>query len=374
MTPSLYIHIPFCKRKCLYCDFYSVVYDGARAAEYVDTICARIKELPERFETIYIGGGTPTALPATLLERLLKSLSRNISSSTEFTVEANPESFDREKARILRDCGVNRLSIGIQSLDDKKLKKLGRIHDARASADAVHIAAKEGFHNISGDLIFGVWGEEASGLEKEIGEYTRLPLTHISAYSLTYEKGTPLFEALRHKSIEPLEDTVVAGMYETVIEKLSLRGFKQYEISNFAKEGFRCRHNLNYWDNGGYIGIGAAAVSYESGVRSKNVSDIVEYVDLYNACKSVIESSETLSPARRAKETAAVKIRTKDGIDFVWFQEKTGFDFMKLEGKSIPGLIEQGLIKYKKDGAIPTGICLKRKGFLFCDTVSSALL
>ena len=321
MMRSLYIHIPFCKRKCLYCDFYSTVYDSALAGRYVDTILARIKELPGCFETIYIGGGTPTALPAVLLERLLKSLSKNFSDNVEFTVEANPESFDREKAVLLRDCGVNRLSIGLQSLDDRKLKKLGRIHDARKAADAVQLAAREGFSNISGDLIFGVWGEEASGLEKEIGEFTRLPLTHISAYSLTYEKGTPLFGALKNKSIEPLEDTLVADMYEMVIDKLSLRGFKQYEISNFAKEGFRCRHNLNYWDNGGYVGLGAAAVSYESGVRSKNVSDVVEYIDLYSAGKSLIESSETLIPARRAKETAAVKIRTKDGIDFAWFKE-----------------------------------------------------
>jgi oxygen-independent coproporphyrinogen-3 oxidase len=398
MIPSLYIHIPFCTRKCLYCDFYSVVIENGdcppgrgltkvgtvpifegraegpkqfppTVQDYINTLIRQIEPLQQRFNTIYIGGGTPTALPKAQLERLLKSLGKNIAKGTEFTVEANPESLDDEKIKLLLDCGVNRLSIGLQSFDDRKLKKLGRIHNAARAIDAISRSAKAGFADISADLIYGVWGEEAGSWERELEEAAKLPITHISCYSLTYEKGTPLFNALKNKSIVPLEDETVAEMYERAIDKLALRGFKQYEVSNFAKTGRRCRHNLSYWENNPYIGLGASAVSYIDGARMKNVSDVAEYIARVDEGKPLDESSEKLTPVKRARETAAVKIRTKDGIDFAWFREKTGYDFLELESKAVVDLLEQGLVK-----TTSTGIALKRKGFLHCDTVSSTLL
>lgn len=386
--PSLYIHIPFCKRKCLYCDFYSIVSSEARVRDYVGILVSQIEPLKQRFDTIYIGGGTPTALPKPDLERLLKNLSKNMDSRTEFTVEANPESLDDEKIKLLLGCGVNRLSIGLQSLDDRKLKKLGRIHDAAKAVDAICRAAKRSFADVSADLIFGVWGEDLRSWKHELEDAAKLPVTHISCYSLTYEKGTPLFNALKNKSITPLEDEIVAAMYEAAIDTLALRGFKQYEVSNFAKEGRRCRHNMSYWENNPYIGLGASAVSYIDGTRAKNIADVAEYIKRAEASRPLAGSSEKLSPVRRAKETAAVKIRTKEGIDFAWFKEKTGYDFLSLEGKSVADLIAKDLIKYTRvnlrgqparstcavDAGAPTGIALKRKGFLFCDTVSSALL
>lgn len=375
MVRSLYIHIPFCERKCLYCDFYSVIYCDRIAGDYVDTILGQIAPLQGPFESIYVGGGTPTVLDNSILERLLKGLRKNLSDKTEFTVEANPDSLVDAKLGLLRDSGVNRLSIGLQSLDDRKLKRLGRLHDAAKGLAAVSLAAKRAFANISVDLIFGVWGEDMAGWAREIEEATRLPVEHVSCYSLTYEKSTPLYEAVKNKSVVGLDDTVVAGMYEAAIETLALRGFKQYEISNFARDGFRCRHNLNYWDNNSYIGLGAAAVSYLDAVRAKNVSDVGEFIRRASSGSSLTESSEKLTPVRRARETAAVKIRTKDGIDFAPFKDKTGFDFMELEAGAVAKLVDQGLVKYKRDGgAEPSGICLKRKGFLFCDMVSSALL
>jgi len=391
--PSLYIHIPFCKRNCHYCDFYSVVTDGCHceppkaakqsfplAQDYVSALISQIEPLQQRFNTVYIGGGTPTALPKAQLGELLKSLSKNITKDTEFTVEANPESLDDKKTKLLLDCGVNRLSIGLQSLDDRKLKKLGRIHNAAKAVEAIRRAAKLGFADLSADLIFGVWGEDLHSWERELEEAAKLPITHISCYSLTYENGTPLFNALKNKSVAPLDDDTVAAMYETAIDRLGLRGFKQYEISSFAKNGRRSIHNMSYWDNNPYIGLGASAVSYIDGTRSKNIADVAEYITRVNEGRSLAESSEKLSPVKRARETAAVKIRTKDGIDFAWFKAKTGYDFFELESKAIAGLISNGFIKYKKDSATgapvgaPTGIALKRKGFLFCDTVSSALL
>lgn len=372
--PSLYIHIPFCKRKCFYCNFYSDVYGEASASSYIDVLISQINALKTAPSTIYIGGGTPTSLDRKLLTRLLKSLERLNQNTPEFTIEANPESLDEDKIKLVLDGGVNRISIGVQSLRDEKLKSLGRIHAAKKAIDSVHLAAKKGFKNISIDLMFGIWGEDIASWKKELEEAVRLPITHVSCYELTYEKGTPLFSALKNKSITPLEDDVVAAMYELAIDELGLRGIKQYEVSNFAKEGCECRHNMNYWENNEYIGLGPSAVSYVEGVRSKNTSDVKEYVKRFSEGKPLIESSEHLTPIKRARETAAVKIRTKKGIDFKHFKDKTGFDFQELEKNAIKDLLSKDLIKYKKENNIPSGIVLKRKGFLFCDTVSSSLL
>lgn len=376
METSLYIHIPFCARKCLYCDFYSEIYDQEFSSAYIDVIMDQIGKIPHRFSTIYIGGGTPSVLSPELLERLLKTLNpKLVESGLEFTVEANPESLDDRRIKILLNSGVTRLSIGVQSLDDRKLKKLGRLHNAEKARGAVHLAAKRGFSNIGIDLIFGAWGETVEDWKSEIDEAVKLPVSHISCYSLTYEKGTPLFKAVLNKSILPIEDDRSSAMYEMTMELLPVRGFKQYEISNFAKsEESRCRHNMSYWENNPYIGLGASAVSYTDGVRAKNVSNIREYIKRYRRGTSLVESSEKLSPVRSARETAAIKIRTRDGIDFKWFREKTGYDLKELERKALSDLMDKDLIKYKREGGSLTGITLKHRGILFCDTVSATLL
>ena len=309
-----------------------------------------------------------------LLVKLFKAIKALSTGVLEFTIEANPESLDEDKVKLFLDSGVNRISIGVQSLNEKKLKKLGRIHDVKTAVRAVDLAAKKGFKNIGIDLIFGVWDEGPEAWKRELEEVARLPITHVSCYSLTYEKGTPLFLSVKNKSVLPLEDDIVAAMYETAIELLSLRGFKQYEISNFSKAGYECRHNLHYWENNPYVGLGASAVSYIDGVRSKNVSDVDEYIRRVYGSGDLVESSERLSPPKAARETAALKIRTKSGIDFSWFKDKTGFDFCELEKSALPELVEKGLIKYKREKEDVTGVCLKRKGFLFSDTVSSSLL
>ena len=374
MVPSLYIHIPFCKRKCIYCNFYSCIYDVSLASSFIDIITSQLKELKRPVYSVYIGGGTPSALDLKLLKKLLSNLKDLSIESGEFTVEANPESLDGDKIKMLLDHGISRLSIGIQSLDERKLKKLGRIHSSVKAKEAVHSAYKRGFKDISVDLIFGVWDETLKDWKRELDEALDLPVTHVSCYELTYEKGTPLFSAAANKSVLPIDDEVASAMYEAAIDVLALRGFKQYEVSNFAKAGCESKHNLNYWENNPYIGLGPSAVSYIDGRRAKNVSEVKEYINRANSSKSLVESSEKLSPVQSAKETAAVKIRTKDGIDFEWFKRKTEFDFLELEGKALPGLLEEGFIKYRRDRDLKTGICLKRKGFLFCDTVSSALL
>lgn len=371
---SLYIHIPFCRKKCLYCDFCSIAYEENLASDYLDVLCAQIRQLDSQFSTIYIGGGTPTVLGRELLAQLLEGLKRFVSPEIEFTVEANPESLSKEILKLFFESAVNRLSLGVQSFNDNKLKKLGRIHNAAAGLSAVSLAQDAGFENISIDLIFGVWDEGLADWKEELKKALSLPITHLSCYGLTYEKDTALFKMKERGTVVPLDDEAAAQMYEYALDFLEKEGFRQYEVSNFAKEGFFCRHNSNYWENNPYLGLGASAVSYIEGVRKENISDVKEYIARARANKDLTVFQEKLSPIERAKETAAVKIRTKEGIHFDWFQQKTGFDFWGLERGALARLAEAGLIRYNRCHYQPSGVSLTQRGFLFADIVSGEFL
>ncbi len=366
---SLYIHIPFCRKKCLYCDFCSVDYDSILGGEYVDVLCRQIADLQGKFSSIYIGGGTPSVLGALVLSKLLKALNGLVESETEFSVEANPESLNEDILEVMRDNRLNRLSIGVQSLNNRKLKNLGRIHDAHTAYQAVSRAKKKGFDNISIDLIFGLWDEDLEVWKQDLKEAVSLPVKHISTYCLTYEKGTPLFMAKEKGEIKPLDNESSGRMYEYAMDYLEGNGFKQYEVSNFSQDGFSCRHNLNYWDNNEYLGLGPSAVSYVDGIRKENIREVKEYILRVKSGKDCVLSSEKLAPLARAKETAALKIRTAGGIDFSWFKRNTGFAFSELEADALPKLTEAGLISYNKGG-----ICLTKKGFLFADSVSAEFI
>lgn len=371
---SLYIHIPFCRKKCLYCDFYSIAYEENLASDYVDILCEQIKQLGNQFSTIYIGGGTPTLLGRELLAKLLMGLERFFSPEIEFTVEANPESLSRETLKLFLDSGVNRLSLGVQSFNDDKLKNLCRIHNATVAQAAVNLAREAGFENISIDLIFGIWDETLRDWKQELKKAVSLPIQHISCYALTYEQNTPLFAKAKKGAIIPLEDDAAAEMYEYTTGCLEKEGFKQYEVSNFAQEGYFCRHNQNYWENNAYLGLGASSVSYIDGIRKENVSDVREYIRRYESGEDLDMFQEKLSAIERAKETAALKIRTKEGIDFRWFKQKTGFDFPKLENSALARLTETDFISYNRCRSQLPRIYLTQKGFLFADIVSSEFL
>ncbi len=374
MNKSLYIHIPFCRKKCPYCDFYSIIYDEALAATFIKVLSLQIEKLPDDFNTIYIGGGTPTVLSRPLFLQLFKSLDAKIKKASEVTIESNPESLNKEKIKLFLDNGINRLSIGLQSSEDEKLKKLGRIHTVNKGIETVFLAKKFGFTNISVDMIFGVWGQTLGKWEDEIKEIAKLPINHISAYALTYEKGTPLFKNVKNRYILPLNESVVAKMYKFVMGYLPRQGFMQYEVSNFAKKGFACKHNLIYWDNGYYIGFGPSAVSFASRVRTKNVSGVIKYIEKVTKEQDFFEFKEKLSRKKLALETSALKIRTKGGIDFSWFKSQTGYDFLELQKEALGNLVDSNLLKYKKKKGKESGVYLSRRGFLFADTVSSNLL
>jgi oxygen-independent coproporphyrinogen-3 oxidase len=374
-TPqSLYIHIPFCRKKCPYCDFYSVEYDSRTASSYIDALKKQLDRLGCTFLTIYIGGGTPSILDAPLWEKLFSGLRKKVLPTTEFSIEVNPESLDREKLKLFRDHSVNRLSIGVQSFSDKKLELLGRVHTASQGRKAILLAKEAGFINIGIDCIYGVWHETLDEWRLELKEIVRMPVTHVSLYSLTYENSTPLYIQVQSKKIIPLDEEAVAEMFRCNMEYLQKNQFCHYEVSNYAREGYECRHNINYWNNNSSLGLGAGAVSYINGRRCKNISDLSKYIKGVFENSSVSEACENLSDLERARETAALKIRTKKGIDFAWFKNQTGFDFLPLQEEVLGELLEKDLIVYKYDNGLISGIQLTPSGFLFCDAVSSSLV
>jgi oxygen-independent coproporphyrinogen-3 oxidase len=258
------------------------------------------------------------------------------------------------------ELGVNRISIGAQSFNDKKLKKLGRLHDSQRAKNCVKIARKKGFRNISLDLIFGVRAETLGDWKKDLEDAARLGVQHISCYALDCKE-------LESGKIAP-------ALYEYAMDYLPTKGYIQYEISNFSKKGFACKHNLNYWDNGPYTGLGPSAVSYAKGKREENISDIASYIERSGSGASTAAYSEKLDRMHSARETAAIKIRTMEGIDLEWFKKKTGLGFLKLEKKALPRLIEDGLVYHAGRRAARKAVRLTPKGVLFCDIVSSAFL
>ncbi|MFA4992190.1 MAG: radical SAM family heme chaperone HemW [Candidatus Omnitrophota bacterium] len=358
--PGLYIHIPFCGKKCPYCNFYSVPHSAGAAASYAGMLAEQVKALEPEFSTVYVGGGTPSVLDVNSLGRILGASKKAMNGEGEFTVEVNPESVDRDKLRLFLDNGVNRVSVGAQSFNDKKLRTLGRIHGARDAERAILASRKAGFKNISVDLIFGAGEETMTEWRLDLEKAAGFDARHISCYSLTLEKGV---------NMKTAGDDAMKDMYEFSVDYLNGRGFCRYEVSNFAEKGFECRHNMSYWEGEPYAGLGPSAVSYIGGTRSENVSDVLEYARRYKEGADLKISMERLSPLESAKELASVKIRTTDGIGYDWFRAKTGFDFLEIESHPLAELLGQGLVDR---GA--SRVCLTRKGFLFCDSVSEAFL
>ncbi|MBN3040634.1 MAG: radical SAM family heme chaperone HemW [Candidatus Omnitrophica bacterium] len=372
MPNSLYIHIPFCRSKCSYCDFYSIAFDEKLAAYYLDTIINQIANLDERLDTVFIGGGTPTVIGKKLMEKLLLSLKDKLSGDYEFTVEANPESFDKDMARLLKMHKVNRISLGLQSLCSVKLKKLGRVHSVAQGLRSLDLAINSGFNNVNADFIFGIWGEDLVSWKKELEEIAKLALTHISCYSLSYEKGTRLFKSAQKQKIMPSDESDVSKMLRYAIDYLPSKGFEHYEVSNYAKDGFCCRHNLNYWDNNSYRAFGASATYYIGGIRGKYTSSISDYIQNYAQAGIIPAKEEKLSKKKFASETAALKIRTKRGIDLRWYKDKTGYELWEFYKEAFRELGKKRLIKIKKDKYRRANVSLTKRGFLFADEVSSS--
>jgi oxygen-independent coproporphyrinogen-3 oxidase len=353
-TPtSLYIHVPFCIRRCSYCDFATAPYDEASADAYLTRLARELNRVPKhaRMRTIYLGGGTPTALSDRQLGSLLTSvrdrldLSASDTALLEWTCEANPESLTPSNVKLLCEAGVNRVSLGAQSFDDAVLATLGREHAPRHVFRAIELLRAAGFRRLSLDLMFAAPGETLAQLEKDLETVIELGLTHVSAYCLTYEPGSPLTRLRANGRIDPATEEMELAHYRRSREFLSGNGLPQYEISNFASTGYESFHNQVYWRGEEYFGVGLGAGGYEAGVRRSNTRDLHQYLGAWDAPDSPPHESETLEPRARAREIVVLGLRMLRGIDARALVARTGFALEALypEGQ-IARLVDLGLL------------------------------
>lgn len=369
MVQYLYIHIPFCISKCIYCDFLSIPYDEDIAVEYI-TAVAKESELRSsiagELKTVYIGGGTPTILPAGELVRLFRHLRQvfDISLDAEITFEANPGTIDREKVIALKEVGVNRFSLGIQSFIDRELRLLGRIHGASDGIRAIELIRGCGIKNLSIDLIYGIPWQKMKDWQYNISRAIELSPEHISIYELTPERGTPLYEYIREEKLRKPEEDAIVEMYYHAIDMLTSAGYRHYEISNLARDGFECRHNLNYWNRGQYIGIGAGAHSFIGDRRMKNTGDIKRYIELSKTGNLAIDESIELSCEEAIKEFIFLGLRKTEGLNIREFSYALGIDLIKVSEE----LIDEGLLI--ADGNY---LRLTRKGIVISNSIITEL-
>jgi putative oxygen-independent coproporphyrinogen III oxidase len=319
---GLYIHIPFCVRKCSYCDFYSIPAQTGFTESYIDAMLVECKAYGGMsFRTLFLGGGTPSILGADNLTRLVDGLRStfDFSQLKEATIEANPESATEETLQSALEVGFNRISIGVQSLSDGELKAVGRIHSARQAVNAIELAKKVGFRNISADLIDGLPGQSWDSLHGSVDRLTSLGINHLSLYCLSIEHGTPL--AQNPPGNLPSDD-MQADLFEQARAYLNDKGFVHYEISNFALSGHECLHNLNYWRGGEYLGLGPSAASHLGGKRFKNRADLDAYLENPTV---VVEEVEELDTPEKAAEEAMLRLRLlQEGLDVVDFTKRYG--------------------------------------------------
>jgi len=311
---SLYIHIPFCSRKCLFCSFVIAVGQEHRREEYVRTLILEMKKYKNiPIGTIYLGGGTPSMLDKKDFEILMSAIKNNFSfnSDIEITIEANPESINREKIKFLKSQGFNRISLGVQSMNDRYLKFLGRTHDAQMARDAYHMLREEGFDNINLDLMYAFPGQTKEELQEDVKSIASLKSEHLSLYTLTIEPNSRFYAT----QMKLDEDEKLAEQYLLIGRLLHEDGFLQYEVSNFAKPGFESRHNKNYWQGGAYVGLGVGAHGFTGKRRYWNSSRLGEYLERVSSGKEVIEGFEDLTDDQLMMERVLFGLRMNEGID-----------------------------------------------------------
>jgi oxygen-independent coproporphyrinogen-3 oxidase len=313
---GIYIHIPFCKKRCIYCDFFSSTFRESKDL-YIKTIC---KELEirrnylqnEKIKTIYFGGGTPSQLRVRDIEKIFQYLSLfTLHSSPEITFEANPDDLTPAYIDSIRNLPFNRISLGVQSFNNEELIFLNRRHDAETAVKAIKYLQEKGFENISIDLMYGLPGQTESNWLKTLNLAKTLYVQHISAYHLTYEESTPLYDSIQKGLIRPLDEELSVRFFEILMDKMAEIGFEHYEISNFAQAGYRSKHNVSYWNGTHYLGVGASAHSYNGLSRQWNVASIPKYIESQSP-----ESFEIIDEKTAYNDFILTRLRTKEGIDF----------------------------------------------------------
>ena len=372
---GIYVHVPFCRSKCQYCDFYSLTIKDDRLLDaYTSAMCKHIKEAGAlapayRVDSIYFGGGTPTFFGADGMADLLNAIRHgfDVASDAEITFEANPDSVSDRLLRRLRAEGFNRVSLGVQTDDDETLRKLGRPHNYEQAVTAVRRIRKAGFRNLSLDLMYGLPGQTLDSWEETLENVLKLNPEHMSCYGLKVEPGTPLYE---YKDLCNLpDDDAQADMYLSAVEILRNKGYRQYEISNFAKKGIVSRHNLKYWNGGEYLGFGPDASSDFAGKRFKMVRDLTAYIDGIRRGGQVAEDIQEIPPRERAGEYLMMRLRTTVGIQKEEYEKQFLLPFGPLK-ENLERCIQENLAVRTNEGRY----YLTPRGFLVSNAIISDLL
>ncbi len=358
---SLYIHIPFCAHICSYCDFSKVLYDEKWAFQYIKELEKEIDSyhIDHKLETIYIGGGTPTCLKDELLDEILAYVSPLLKEDGEFTIEGNPENINEKKLSILKKRGVNRLSIGLESSKKEFLDLMGRKHTYEDTKNAVNLAKKVGINNISVDIIYALPKQTLEDLSADIDALLALDVPHLSSYSLTISKGTLFY----NKGYKETDDELSATMYELILNRLREAGYTRYEVSNFAKDEQYSRHNLVYWHDKEYYGVGLGASGYLKNIRYTNTRSLKEYLN-----GNYIAEKEELSIESQLEDYFLTNLRLSSGFKKGDFQNRFGFSFSSKYKNQLDKLKNEGLLVEDESSIFPTD-----KGILLLDRILLAL-
>jgi putative oxygen-independent coproporphyrinogen III oxidase len=378
-TASLYVHVPFCAQKCAYCAFYSEASSGELINRYVAALVREMEIVADNLkpQTIFFGGGTPSLLNLRQWEQILRAMEKlNLLGAEEFSVECNPATVSTDKAKLLRGFGVNRISMGVQSLDEKLLERLGRIHSRDQVFKSFDILRRAGFENLNLDLMFAIPGQTMEIWRETLREAIAMQSEHLSSYEVIYEDDTPLFAQLQAGEFS-VDENLACEMYDELIVSATRAGFHQYEIANFAKGGLNseeipacaCEHNVNYWRGGNFYGLGPSATGCVRGVRTKNWANTQLYCEQLENGKRAIESSEELSPVKRAGETAAFGLRMNSGWLFEDFKRTTNFDLRVGWNSEMNELTQRGWGKMSAES-----FQLTPQGLRFADSAAELFL
>lgn len=368
---SAYVHIPFCTQICYYCDFSKVFIKNQPVDAYLQALIREFRSYDiTELRTLYIGGGTPTSISAVQLDYLLTELIRDLNLNTleEFTIEANPGDLTVDKIEVLQKSAVNRVSLGVQTFNDKHLKRIGRSHNEAQIYSTIDALKTAGFQNISIDLIYALPGQTMDDVRSNVAKALSLNIPHLSLYSLILEHHTVFMNKMRRGKLHLPTEDLEAEMFEYIISEMERNGFEHYEISNFTKPGFESRHNLMYWDNVEYYGVGAGASGYLDGIRYRNRGPIQHYL------KGVSEgnvrlSEEVLSKNEMMEEELFLGLRKKEGVSIGKFEQKFGTSFEKRYGQIVQELQSDGLLK-ENNGFIQ----MTKKGLFLGDTVAEKFI
>ena len=368
---SAYVHIPFCTQICYYCDFSKVFIKNQPVDSYLEHLIEEYDSYDiKNLRTLYIGGGTPTALSAPQLAFLLEKLTDKLDLSylEELTIEANPGDLDEEKIAVLKDSPVNRVSLGVQTFNDRMLKQIGRSHLEKDIYENIANLKKAGFDNISIDLIYALPKQTMEDVKINVAKAIALDIPHMSLYSLILENHTVFMNRMRRGKLPLPKEDLEAEMFEYIIAELEKAGFEHYEISNFSKPGFESRHNLMYWDNAEYYGIGAGASGYVDGIRYKNHGPIRHYLQTVEAGNARVQE-EVLTLNEKMEEEMFLGLRKKSGVSKKRFEEKFGLSFEDQYGAVVSELTEQGLLVPDRDI-----VRMTKQGLFLGDTVAEKFI